>query len=71
MDERTLFEEHFAKFFPEKWTEKELSSYDACLVCTAHKGVDYQQLANWSQLIIDTRNALNGCHFSIGRVKKA
>ena len=28
------------------------------LISTAHKGVDYQQVADWSNCIIDTRNAM-------------
>ena len=40
------------------WDQKTIASYDAVLISTAHKGVDYQQVADWSNCIIDTRNAM-------------
>jgi UDP-N-acetyl-D-glucosamine dehydrogenase len=40
------------------WNQQTIASYDAVLISTAHKGVDYQQLADWSNCIIDTRNAM-------------
>ena len=40
------------------WDQQTIASYDAVLISTAHKGVDYQQLADWSNCIIDTRNAM-------------
>jgi len=41
-----------------EWTEKSIRSYDAVLISTAHKIVNYQELADWSDCIIDTRNAM-------------
>jgi UDP-N-acetyl-D-glucosamine dehydrogenase len=40
------------------WNEKTVSSYDAVLISTAHKSVNYDELAKWAPLIIDTRNAM-------------
>ena len=40
------------------WDQATIASYDAVLISTAHKGVDYQQVADWSNCIIDTRNAM-------------
>ena len=40
-----------------EWNKDSIASYDAVLVATDHDNVDYQQLAEWSSLIIDTRNA--------------
>ena len=40
------------------WDQATIASYDAVLISTAHKGVDYQRLAEWSNCIIDTRNAM-------------
>ena len=40
------------------WDQQTIASYDAVLISTAHKGVNYQQLADWSDCIIDTRNAM-------------
>jgi UDP-N-acetyl-D-glucosamine dehydrogenase len=41
-----------------EWSEKVVRSFDAVLISTAHKAVNYQQLADWSDCIIDTRNAM-------------
>ncbi len=40
-----------------EWSEKTISSFDAALIVTAHANVNYAELVQWSQLIIDTRNA--------------
>ena len=42
------------------WDQKTVSRFDAVLISTAHKAVDYNQLARWAPLIIDTRNAMAG-----------
>ncbi|MDB6031505.1 MAG: UDP-N-acetyl-D-glucosamine 6-dehydrogenase [Verrucomicrobiales bacterium] len=41
-----------------EWTKEVISSYDAVVISTAHKQVNYQELADWSNCIIDTRNAM-------------
>ncbi|MBB4955757.1 UDP-N-acetyl-D-glucosamine dehydrogenase [Agrobacterium vitis] len=38
------------------WDQETLSSFDAVLIATDHDTVDYQSLADWCPLIIDTRN---------------
>ncbi|MCL4158278.1 UNVERIFIED_CONTAM: hypothetical protein GTU68_001122, partial [Idotea baltica] len=43
-----------------RWTEKIIRSQDAVVIATNHQAVDLNQLAAWSSLIIDTRNAMNG-----------
>jgi UDP-N-acetyl-D-glucosamine dehydrogenase len=40
------------------WDEATISSYDCVLISTAHAKVDYSELARWSSLIVDTRNAM-------------
>jgi UDP-N-acetyl-D-glucosamine dehydrogenase len=42
------------------WDKETLSSFDAIIIATAHDGVNYQELADWSQCIVDTRNAMAG-----------
>ncbi|MFT7057715.1 MAG: UDP-N-acetyl-D-glucosamine dehydrogenase [Pseudorhodobacter sp.] len=44
------------------WTEAAIKEFDAVLIATDHDNLDYAALANWSPLIIDTRNvfARNG-----------
>jgi UDP-N-acetyl-D-glucosamine dehydrogenase len=39
------------------WSHAVVSQFDAVLIATAHACVDYQQLVEWSTLVIDTRNA--------------
>jgi UDP-N-acetyl-D-glucosamine dehydrogenase len=53
------------------WEESAIRSFDACLISTAHANVDYQQLADWSSLIIDTRNAMKCICSKPGQVWKA
>ena len=38
------------------WDQATIESFDAVLISTGHKNVDYDQLLQWSKLIIDTRN---------------
>lgn len=41
-----------------EWTEAKIRSYDAIVIATNHKSIDYGQLASWAQLVVDTRNAI-------------
>ncbi len=52
---------HWAGLKSITWNRETISKYDACLVATAHHCVDYCQLVDWAQLIVDTRNATSGC----------
>src|SRR5216117_1014130 len=40
------------------WNFETIRGFDAVLICTAHAGVNYDELARWSPCIIDTRNAM-------------
>ena len=53
------------------WDQASIASFDAVLISTAHAKVNYQQLADWSPLIIDTRNAMKDVTTSTGQVWKA
>jgi len=53
------------------WDVKVLAGYDAALICTDHDVVDYQQLADASALIVDTRNALKDIASARDKVVKA
>jgi UDP-N-acetyl-D-mannosaminuronate dehydrogenase len=35
-----------------------VSTCDVVIISTAHPAVDYAQLAQWAQVIVDTRNAI-------------
>jgi len=41
-----------------EWCQATIISCDCVLIATAHACVDYRQLADWAQLIVDTRNVL-------------
>jgi UDP-N-acetyl-D-glucosamine dehydrogenase len=49
---------HLAGTCSVAWDQATISSFDCVLIATAHANVDYKQLADWAQLIVDTRNAL-------------
>ena len=42
------------------WDRPTLESFDAVIVATNHQIVNYQELADWSACIVDTRNAMAG-----------
>jgi UDP-N-acetyl-D-glucosamine dehydrogenase len=54
-----------------EWDSELLAGYDAALICTDHDAVDYQQLADVSALIVDTRNALKNVSSGRDKVVKA
>lgn len=43
------------------WDEKTIGLYDAVIIATHHKLFNLAELVDWSDLIIDTRNALQKC----------
>ena len=62
---------HWAGTKSVKWNQKNISSFDAVLISTAHDAVDFQQLANWSPLILDTRNVMGRFKVASGKIWKA
>lgn len=40
------------------WNEDVISSFDAVIISTDHSDIDYKNLADWNNCIVDTRNAL-------------
>ncbi len=42
------------------WSREVLGAFDCVLISTAHKSVNYGELAQWAPLIVDTRNAMAG-----------
>lgn len=53
------------------WDEATIREFDVAVVATAHACVNYQQLADWSQCIVDTRNSMAGISIASGKVWKA
>jgi len=61
---------HWAGTESIRWDETTIRQFDAVLIATAHRNVDYQQLGMWANLIVDTRNAMHGIDAN-ARVVKA
>jgi UDP-N-acetyl-D-glucosamine dehydrogenase len=53
------------------WDQGTVNGFDLALVATNHATVDYQQLADWSPCIVDTRNAMAGLRTAPGQIWKA
>lgn len=43
-----------------EWNKEAVSDFDAVLISTNHSTIDYAELAEWSECVIDTRNAMSG-----------
>lgn len=54
-----------------EWTQKIVSSFDLVLIATAHKDVNYSDLAQWADCIVDTRNAMKNIPMKHGKVWKS
>jgi UDP-N-acetyl-D-glucosamine dehydrogenase len=54
-----------------EWDQATIESFDLVLIATNHGCVNYQQLADWAQCIVDTRNAMAGTRLGSGKVWKA
>jgi UDP-N-acetyl-D-glucosamine dehydrogenase len=39
-----------------------VSGFDVVLISTNHSTIDYADLAEWSDSVVDTRNAMSGIH---------
>ena len=62
---------HWAGMKSVKWNRKTISAFDLVLISTAHDAVNYQQLADWAPLIVDTRNTMARYKVASGQVWKA
>ncbi|MEL7834369.1 nucleotide sugar dehydrogenase [Fodinibius sp. Rm-B-1B1-1] len=40
------------------WNEETIADFDAVIISTNHSDINYQELADWNDVIIDTRNAM-------------
>jgi UDP-N-acetyl-D-glucosamine dehydrogenase len=49
---------HWAGTKSVAWTRQTVSGFDVVLISTAHKAVNYGELAEWAQCVVDTRNAM-------------
>jgi UDP-N-acetyl-D-glucosamine dehydrogenase len=62
---------HWAGTQSVAWTKGIITSFDLVLISTNHSCVNYQELANWTECIVDTRNAMAGIGTLPGQVWKA
>jgi UDP-N-acetyl-D-glucosamine dehydrogenase len=53
------------------WDKETISSFDAVIIATHHQAINYQELSDWTECIIDTRNAMAGIKTKPGQVWKA
>ena len=52
------------------WKRETIASFDAVLISTAHRAVNYKELADWSPCIIDSRNVMADVPVKPGQVWK-
>jgi UDP-N-acetyl-D-glucosamine dehydrogenase len=62
---------HWAGTRSVDWNRQTVESFDAAIIATNHQVVNYQELADWSSCIVDTRNAMSGLKTNPGQVWKA
>lgn len=53
------------------WNQATISAFDVVVICTAHNIINYQELADWSSCIVDTRNAMKSAKTRAEQVWKA
>ena len=53
------------------WDRDAIAGFDAVVIATAHKAVSYDELAEWAQCIVDTRNTMANVANARGKVWKA
>jgi UDP-N-acetyl-D-glucosamine dehydrogenase len=49
---------HWAGTTSVPWNRETIAAFDVVLISTGHRAVNYQELADWAQCIVDTRNVM-------------
>ena len=62
---------HWAGTRSVTWNRETIASFDAVIIATNHQAVNYGELGEWAQCIVDTRNAMSGLSKKPGQVWKA
>jgi UDP-N-acetyl-D-glucosamine dehydrogenase len=62
---------HWAGTASVSWNRETVRGFDAVLLATNHQAVNYQELADWSSCIVDTRNAMANVKTEKNQVWKA
>ncbi|MEP6685219.1 MAG: UDP binding domain-containing protein [Verrucomicrobiota bacterium] len=53
------------------WSQTNIAGFDLVLIATNHASINYQELGDWAQSIVDTRNAMAAVQVAAGKVWKA
>jgi UDP-N-acetyl-D-glucosamine dehydrogenase len=53
------------------WNKETIQSFDAVIIATNHQSVNYNELGEWAQCIVDTRNSMATVNRKPGQVWKA
>jgi UDP-N-acetyl-D-glucosamine dehydrogenase len=53
------------------WNKDSVGGFDAVVIATNHSDINYDELSEWAECIVDTRNAMNGHITKEGQVVKA
>ncbi len=62
---------HWAGTTSIEWNREQVSAFDVVVISTNHSEINYNELAEWNNLIVDTRNAMIGIGSKNGHVWKA
>ncbi|MCO5052677.1 MAG: nucleotide sugar dehydrogenase [Verrucomicrobiae bacterium] len=62
---------HWAGTKSVAWNQETIASYDLVLIATAHRAVNYAELADWAQVIVDTRNVMTDYPAAKVKLRKA
>ena len=62
---------HWAGKKSVSWDQATIGGFDGVLISTNHACVNCQELAEWSPLIVDSRNAMVACRTKPGQIWKA
>jgi UDP-N-acetyl-D-glucosamine dehydrogenase len=62
---------HWAGTRSVEWNRQTIESFDVAIIATNHQAVNYQELADWSSCIVDTRNAMASMKAKAGQIWRA
>ena len=62
---------HWAGTKSVEWERESLADFDVVLIATRHSNLNYHELAQWADCIVDSRNAMAGLSTRPGQVWKA
>jgi UDP-N-acetyl-D-glucosamine dehydrogenase len=62
---------HWAGTKSVAWNRETVTTFDVVLIATNHACINYQEMANWTECIVDTRNAMGAVPTLPNQVWKA